>query len=235
LDVPLREGWQRLAGSLGRTNATVLDFNHIRNQLEETRQSLAALADAEERLVARLEPAPTLRARMLEPFRLVDYQNEMSKHMDDLARQAKTRKIALDPIVYEGFPQHRIGITEPNFLWGALRLTEDILNTALACNVSAIHWLEVPVTFTNTPGFDSQVRWAEVPIIFEFTSSSTAAAHVLQSLPLKAGELKEAGLPETSAEKGVLYIDRLLIKRQSPETPDEIRVWLRAVGFVKRE
>jgi hypothetical protein len=235
LDVPLRDEWRKLAGMLGRTNSTVLDFNHINSQLEETRQALAALASAEQKTIGRLEPAAALRSRMSEPFRLVDYQNEMSKHMDEIARQAKLRQVAIDPVIYEGFPQHRIGITEPNLLWGALRLTEGLMDSALLCNVKAIHWLEVPVTFTNAPGIEPLARWAEVPIVFEFTATSTSAAQLLQSLPLKPGELKAAGLPEGLPEKGVLYIDRLLIKRQSPDKIDEVRVWLRAIGFIMRE
>ncbi len=235
LDTPLKETWRKLAASLGRTNATVLDFNQINSQLEETRQSLAILADAEQKTAARLDPGAALRARMSEPFRLVDYQNELSKQIDEMAQQAKLRQITIDPVVYEGFPQHRIEITEPNLLWGALRLTEDLVNTAVLCNVSAIHWLAVPVTFTNAPTSEPPSRWAEVPITFEFTSSSAAAARLLQSLPLRVDELKAAGLPESSPEKGVLYIDRLLIKRQGPDKTDEVRVWLRAIGFVMRE
>lgn len=235
LDVPLKNAWNKLAASLGRTNSTALDFNYISTQLEETRQSLATLAVAEQKTALRLEPAATLRARMSEPFRLVDYQNELSKHMDDLTQQARLRQITIDSVVYDGFPQHRVDIAEPNLLWGALRLTEDLIDSAVQCNVSAFHWLEVPITFTNTPGIEPLARWTEVPIVFEFTANSTAVARFLQCLPLRAGELQPAGLPEVSPEKGVLYIDRLLIKRQSPEKADEVRVWLRAVGFIMRE
>jgi hypothetical protein len=30
-------------------------------------------------------------------------------------------------------------------------------------------------------------------------------------------------------------VDRLVVKRQTPDKPDEVRVWLRVVGFVLRE
>jgi hypothetical protein len=236
LDEPLRTSWKQLAASLGRTNTYALDFEQITAQLEETRQSLATLSSAERKIVSRLEAGPSLRARLSEPFRLVDYQNELSKHIDEVTQQSKLRQITIDPVFYEGFPQHRIEITEPNLLWGALRMTEDLVDSAIQCNITAMHYLEVPAAFTNVLSATNPLpRWAEVPIFFEFTSSSAAAARLLQCLPARAGELKPAGLPETSAEKGVLYIDRLLVKRQAPEKADEVRVWLKAVGFIMRE
>jgi len=39
-------------------------------------------------------------------------------------------------------------------------------------------------------------------------------------------------LPEAPPDKPPIFLERILIKRQAPEKPDEIRVWLRAIGFV---
>ena len=36
-------------------------------------------------------------------------------------------------------------------------------------------------------------------------------------------------------DKPALFIDRLIIKKQAPEKPDEVRVWMRLIGFVLRE
>jgi hypothetical protein len=54
-------------------------------------------------------------------------------------------------------------------------------------------------------------------------------------LPLRADELRAAGLPEAPVDKPPLFVDRLIIRKQSPDKPDEVRVWLRVVGFVLRE
>jgi hypothetical protein len=42
-------------------------------------------------------------------------------------------------------------------------------------------------------------------------------------------------LAEAPPEKPALFIDRLVIKKQSPDKPDEVRVWMRLVGFVLRD
>jgi len=61
------------------------------------------------------------------------------------------------------------------------------------------------------------------------------ATKLIQSLPLRADEIRAAGLPEAASDKPVLFIDRLIIAKQSPEKPDEVRVSLRTVGYVLRD
>jgi hypothetical protein len=235
LDEPLGKDWAKLAASVEQTNATALDFLYITNQLKETRLALAILEDAKKSAAARLELRPALRAKLSAPFQLVDYQNERSKQMDELDRQAKAEKIAIDPAVFSGFPEHTVDIQEPALLWAALSLTDDLLATALRCKVAAIHNLEVNLAVTNSPGADNAGRWAEIPLQLEFTASADNAVRLVQSLPLKAAEIRTAGLPESPAEKEPLLVDRLIIRKQTPEKLDEVRVWLRAVGFVLRE
>lgn len=235
LDEPLGKDWAKLATSLDQSNAVSLDFRYITNQLRETRMALASLEDAKKSAALRLELAPALRAKLSAPFQLVDYQNERSKQMDELDRRAKAEKIAVDPAVFSGFPEHTVDIQEPALLWAALSLTDELLATALRCKVAAIHNLEVNLSATNSPGADNAGRWAEIPLQLEFTASADNATRLVQSLPLRAAEIRAAGLPDGPAEKEPLLIDRLIIRKQSPDKLDEVRVWLRAVGFVLRE
>lgn len=235
LDAPLDSAWRKLAASLDQTNALTIDFSHITNQLNETRQALAILEDTKKKAATRLEVAPVLRARLSDPFQLVDFQNERLKQIDDLDRVSKERQITVDPAVYAGFPEHTIDTREPALLWAALALSEDLLGTAIRCKVSAIHSLEVNVDLTNAPAIEGSRRWAQIPVQFEFTASGDNALKVIQSLPLRAEEIKAAGLPEAPAEKAPMFIDRLILRKESPEKLDEVRVWLRAVGFVLRE
>ena len=62
-----------------------------------------------------------------------------------------------------------------------------------------------------------------------------SADKLLQCLPLRPEEIRAAGLPEAPADKPALFIDRLVVQKQSPDKPDEVHVWLRAVGYVLRE
>ena len=229
LDEPLQSTWRRL-----ETNAGPVDFLHITNQLSETRQELALLENARKKAAARVELSPALRAQFSAPFQLVDYQNERSKQIDDLDRKAKELKVTVDPAVFAGFPEHTVDVREPALLWPALALTDDLLNTALACKVAALHSLEVPMTLTNAP-VEGSARWAEIPIEIEFTSPGDSALRLLQSLPLRADEIREAGLPSAGADKAPLFIERLVVKKQSPDKLDEVRVSLRVIGFVLKE
>jgi len=235
LDQPLEKDWRKLAASIDQTNAITLDLARLTNQLNQTRESLATVENTRKDAAARLELSPALKAKMSAPFQLVDYQNERSKRIDQLDREAKALNISVDAVVYTGFPEHTIDTADPALLWPALSLTDDLLETAIRCKVTAIHSLEVPLSATNPAGPEAYGRWDQVPLQLEFTASADNAARFIQSLPLRHDELQAAGLPQSSVDKAPLFIDRLIIKTQTPEKVDEVRVWLQAVGFVFRE
>jgi len=235
LDQPLERDWRKLATSIDQTNSTTLDLARLTNQLNQTREALAIVENTKKDAAARLELSPAIKSKMSAPFQLVDYQNERSKRIDELDKEAREQKISVDGIVYSGFPEHTIDTADPTLLWPALSLTDDLLKTAIRCKVSAIHSLEVPLVTTNYPSPEAYGRWDQVPLQIEFTASADCATRFIQSLPLRADELATSGLPASSADKAPLFIDRLIIKKENPEKVDEVRVWLQAVGFVYRE
>jgi hypothetical protein len=235
LDAPLNTAWRKLANSLEQTNALALDFQHITNQLSETRQALAVLEETKKKVATRLELPESLRSKLTSPFQLVDYQNERSKQIDSLDQQAKQQKVDIDPAVYSGFPEHTVDIRDPALLWPALALTHDLLDTAVRSKVSAIHSLEVALDLTNSPPLDNIGRWSEIPLQVEFTGSGDSVSKMIESLPLRGDEMAGAGLPEAPPDKTPLFIHRLIIRKQTPEKLDEVRVWVRVVGFVLRE
>jgi hypothetical protein len=233
LNAPLDQSWKKLANSVGRTNATQLDFVLITNQLAETRQALATFGAARRDASTRLELGPVLRSRLDVPFELVEYQNERSALIDALSRQAAKQKITVDPDVLSGFPEHTADVREPSLLWVELAMVNDLLNGALQSNLKALHSVSVPLVATNVAVAD-QAKWFQIPIEVEFTASATNAASFLQGLPLRGDELKAAGLPVVNPEKLPLFIDRIVLRKQSPGQVDEIRGWLRLSGFVPR-
>jgi hypothetical protein len=235
LDVPLRNAWQKLAVSLEQTNARALDFPHITNQLHETQQALRLLENAKAKVTTRLQLGETVRGRMMAPFQLVEYQNERSRLMDELIKVAKQEQVTLDPAVLVGFPEHTADVIQPELLWAALALIDGLLTTTVHYKVMAIHSLEAPLALTNPPPAEVAGRLAEIPLQIEFTGATTNVVQLLQSLPLRADEVREAGLPEVPADKPPLFVDRLIIKKQTPEKPDEVRVSLRVLGYVLRE
>jgi hypothetical protein len=234
LDVPLEKEWRALAGSLEQTNSLTIDFLHITNQLAETREALATLESARQKAAPRLDPGPVVRARLSAPFELVDYENERSKEVDDLARLAKQKEITVEPAVFAGFPEHTAEVTQPRLLWPALAMADGFMRTAIQCKLAAIHTLAVPLALTNFPAANGTERLAEIFLQVEFTGAVPNVGRVIQSLPLRGDELRSAGL-EAPPDKPALFIDRLMIKKQTPEKPDEVRVWMRLAGFVLRE
>jgi hypothetical protein len=237
LDAPLQKAWEKLSTSLdaGQTNATAIDFLRITNQINETRQALTVLENAKKQATARLQMDPALRARMSAPFQLLEYQNERSKQLDELSSLAKTQQVIIEPAVFAGFPEHTADVRQPALLWPALAAIDGLLRTAFQCKVTAIHSLEAPLALTNAPPTNGWERLAEIPLEIEFTASATNATRLLRCLPLRADEMRAAGLPEAPPDKPVLFVDRLVVRKQSPDKPDEVRVSLRAVGFVLRE
>jgi hypothetical protein len=235
LDAPLEKAWRRLAASLEQTNIMAIDFLHITNQLVETREELRILDDAKQKAKARLELAATVRARMSGPFELVDYENERSKEMDELSRLAKQQQVTIEPAVLAGFPEHTAAVRQPGMLWASLSLVDGLLRSAIQCKVATIHTLEMPLALTNSAPADGAELLAEIPLQMEFTGAAGNVSRLLQSLPLRGEEIRGAGLAESPSDKPVMFIDRLLLRKQSPEKPDEVRVVLRVIGFVVRE
>jgi hypothetical protein len=235
LDAPLEKEWRILSASLEQTNSLTIDFLHITNQLAETRQALAILENARQKAAPHLDLGPAVRARMNAPFELVDYENERSKEVDDLIRLARQKEVTIESAVYFGFPEHTAEVRQPRLLWPALAMADGFMRMAIQCKVAAIQSMAVPLALTNFPAASGTERLAEIFLQVEFTGPVPSIGKVLQSLPLRGEELRGAGLVEAPPDKPALFVDRFVIKKQSPEKPDEVRVWMRLVGFVLRD
>jgi hypothetical protein len=233
LDLPAEKAMTKLAASLDQTN-TPVDFNSISNQLAETKRARVMFEDAREKAAARIELAPAIKARLNTPFQLVDYENERSKEVDDLRRLAEKQKVPMEVAVFAGFPEHTIDVKRPELLWASLSAVDGLLRTAIDAKVSAIHSLETTMLATNNlvPTSD---RLVELPLQVELTGSADTVAKVLAGLPLRGEELRSLGFAEPPLEKPPLYIDRIIMRKQAPEKPDEVRVFLRLVAFVMRD
>lgn len=236
IDEPLHKSWTKLATALDQTNSTSLDFNQITNQLNETRAELALLEEAKKKAAARLDLTPEVRTRLSTPFQLVDYQNERGKQIDDLERQARQQQVNIDPVVYIGFPEHTADMPEPSLLWAALAFTDDLLEQAVRCKIAAIHSLEVAIAATNSVTLaEGSGHWSEVALQLEFTAPAENALRLVKSLPLRNEELKTVGLPLGTRPKAPLFIDRVIVRKESSDKLDEVRIWFRVLGFVLKE
>lgn len=234
LDDPLQKSWRKLAASLDQTNSAVIDFRHITNELFETRQALATLESDRSKIAARVELGAVARARLSMPFQFVDYENERGRQMEDLTKLATQNGVTLDARALTGLPEYTADARQPELLWAALALANDLATTAMLCKVSTIHALRVSWTPGGSPPSDLPTI-VEIPLQIELSGTVASAANFLQMLPLKGDEARAAGLAGSPDDKRALFLDRLVIKKQSPLKPDEVRMALRVAGFVLRE
>jgi hypothetical protein len=232
LDAPLEQSWRKLAAALGQTNALKLDFVSLTNQFNETRAALTVFETARKQARARVELDAALRAQISEPFLLVEYKNEAGRRMEMLARLAKQENVVLEPAVLAGFPEQSADVKEPALLWAELSFLDSLLTTAIHARVTTIHFMAAQMPLTNAPLATNGRSLTELPMQIELTGAFSSVAQFLQALPLRADEIKAAGLPAAPTSKPALFIDRLVLRKQTPEKPDEIRVSLRVVGFV---
>jgi hypothetical protein len=230
LDVPLDKAWQKLATSLGRPKSAAIDFGSISNQLSETREALGRVADVKAMAVNRMQIPDSLRDSLNQAFQLLEYQNRRGQEVEEIGRLAAQKKIVIEPAVFAGYPEHTVETRQPELLWAALFYIDAVLCTAIQSDVAAIHLLEAPVVLTNSPPFGP--HWAEIPVQLEFTASGANAVRFLRALPLRAEEGLAAGYKDFSTNKPPLFIDRLVIRKQTPAKPDEVRVFLKVIGFV---
>jgi hypothetical protein len=234
LDKPLAKGWRKLAASLGQTNATQLDFVAITNQLVETKHANAALETARKQAELRVEPGESLRARMNEIFQLVEYDNEVEQRVTDLDHLAEQKHVVIEQAVFNGFPKKTAEVKAPELLWAELEFIDDLLTSAINCQVAAIHTLTT-TPLTNAPPTNGVWSLAKLPVQLELSGPATNVTRFLQSLPLRGDELKAAGLPDAPTNKPALFVDRLVLRKESPDKPDDVHVSLRAVGFIFRQ
>jgi hypothetical protein len=235
LDKPLDKARAKLARATEQpTNTITFDFLHITNQLNETRQDLALFETAKKQLTTRLELSQATKDRLTSEFRGADFERDRARRRRQLENNAKAQQVTIEAKV--ALPEYNSEVAEPRLLWPALDFADNLLDSAVRCKVTTIHSLEVStVPPTNYPAADLGGHWSKIPLEIEFTSPADNALKLLQSLPLKAEEIRAAGLFEPRAGKTPLLIDHLVIRKQTPEKVDEVRVWLQAAGFVWQE
>ncbi len=235
LDAPLAADWTRLASAVGPSNATTLDFAGIAASVQQTRESLAVLNAARQQAAARVQVGPELRERLNAAFQLVDFQNEVQRQIGDLEGLARQRKVALAPAVAQGFPEHTADVRQPELLWAELAIVNDLLTLAVGSQVSAIQSVSLPAAGTNRFFASPAGRLVEIPVQLELTGRMPAITRFLASLPFRAEEFEGAPLPAAPTNKPALFIDRFLLRKEAPELPDQVRLDLRAVGFIFRD
>ncbi|HNQ73340.1 MAG TPA: hypothetical protein PKN95_07025 [Verrucomicrobiota bacterium] len=233
LKAPLRKEWTELARTLGDSNRLSIDFGAITSQLEHTRLALRTLEQAWTQAATRCELSPATEERMQAPFQLVDYENERGRQQDELRQVAAKLKATLSPAVFEGFPTHSTAVTQPALLWAELEMVTGLLHTALQCGIPVVESLTVAYTPSNAPVTSTNAWVRKIPIQIELTAPAPTINRLLQALPMRTNELAAAPLALTlPGPKPALYVDHILLRKQTPTHLEEVRATVQVAGFV---
>jgi hypothetical protein len=223
----LTKSWNELAETLGKTNEVDLDFVSLTNQFQTTQISSDSFERALHQARERVKLDVDLRVLLDEPFLLVHYQYEAGLRMDALTRLAKKEGVALDPAVLMGFPEQSADMPDPALLWAQLSFLDSLVTAAINAKVQVVHKIggEMPTTGPLL---------SELPVNIELSGSAANVAKFLQTIPLRTAEIEAQNLPAVPANKPALFIDQMVLLKQSPEKLDEVRLTVRVVGYVFR-
>ena len=172
---------------------------------------------------------------MSNPFQLVDFENERSKEAEDLIKLAGKEQVAVDPGVYSGLPEQTTDVKQPELLWASLAMADGLLRSALQARISKIQNFETQMPRTGSAAAGAFNGLVEVPMHLEFTALASNAEELIYSLPSRSEELRAAGWTNAPAEKPPLFIERLIMRKESADKPDEVHVLMQVVGFAMRE
>lgn len=233
LDEPLDRVWQELVDfSMGSSAVRNLDLDQIRKTQKILQASLAATAKVRETISARVQLEPEIRARMSEPFFLIDFQNERQKRIEQLIDLAKAQKVTLDAAALAGFPEYKAETRDPSVLWAQLSIVDQVLTVAINSKVNQVKNLNLLPIQPESNAKDEDAYWREIPLRIELVAPMSSAANFLFAMPLRAEEIKTAGLPESGTNKPALFLERVLLRKQTPEKADEINLDVVISGFV---
>lgn len=236
LDKPLQDAWKKMLKHR-LTTATVegVDLDALERQLSQLGRTADALKQFTETARKRAALEPTVQEKMRQPFQLVDFQNERQLRLEELERMAKEKKITVDPAVPYGYPEYSSELKQPSLLWGHLAAVHQSLLVAMQCQITAINGVSARSP-RRIPTDELQPRIAdELLFNLQLTGTMPAVNRFLTTLPMRAPEAQALGLPELPATKPALFIDRVMVRKESPEKPDVVRLELRVVALVYRE
>ena len=233
-DKPLRAAWDKLSQMQVRTG-TKVNLEEMDRQLRQTRAAAVTLDRTKQRVLSSVTSDATARLKSHEPFQLVDFQIEKLLRIEELGRAAQQHGVTISNSVFLNFPEYRADRGMPELLWGQLSFVDQLIGTAIRCNVSSIHNVELSSYTAYARTTNDTPFLFEIPVRIELRGSMESLSKMLASLPLRSDEIAATKLPEAPADKPALFAHRFILTKSSPENPDEARLDLRACGFVYRE
>lgn len=225
----LRQTWSRIETIHRKQQAPDRsDFNHISRSLKRLAPNMKSVKQT---LLSRIEIDSFYRDKNIE-FQLVDYQSHRQEVIESLDKFAQTRQSRIPPSVFEGFPAYHSDLSHPNYLWIELSLTQHLLQSMIYADIESISKLSVQRQRTPLPNPDLPPPLIPVISEIQFACDSRSLFRLLLMLPLRAEEIQKELNIAYPANKPSLYVDQILIQKNSPEKPAHVSVWMKIVGFI---
>jgi hypothetical protein len=220
LDHTLTNVWHALI----QTNTTFpactgINLTNAADRLATFQTSLTNLDTVTRATLARLDLPPEIRARIAEPFQLIDFQNERARIAEALTRLASDNGITFDPAVLNGLPEYSADLVDPRLLWPRLHACQQLLLTAIRAKPVTIRALSQLPTRQHRAPNPGQPDLEELPMRIDIAGHADALVLFLSALPLRGSELPTLGLPDPPTNKPPFFIDRILTRKHSPERP----------------
>ena len=234
LDAPLLRVWSELVSvSLPSKRGDETDLPGISDALDRVRRSLTDVETMRNIVAGRIALDPATRERMEQPFQLIEFQNERQIRLEQLTRAAAQRKVTIAPAVARGFPEYPGDRMPRVLLWAQLAFVHHLVWNAIeapAAGIASVQMLP-PQVFSGSGTNQAEVL-VELPIQIELTAPAAAIQRFLETLPLRADEIKARGLPDSLPTKPVLFIQHLLMRKVDRDKTDLVQLDLTASGFV---
>ena len=236
LTAELNDKWRTLwSKDVRQVDFKNLDIARIRRHLEQLYDSDLQLALETPLIRSRIQIDPAVQKRMKEPFQLIDYINEFQLKIEEIENLAKEKKTKLDQSVLNSFPEHTSDRVNPELLWAELELVYQAVTSALNCGVYEMLSLRVG---SNPSGQISLLRGKkliEIPLRIKLSGPMNSVYLFLQSLPLRADEIARFQLPAAHKEKPALFINNIVILKNSTTNADSVEVEVAIVGLIYHE
>lgn len=230
---PLTNLWHQLMSATATNPACAgLTLENHAARLQQLRDLSADLEQTRRLVRSRIEPSPDIRARMSEPFLLIDFQNERLRLAEQLFRQAKEKGVECGPGATNGLPAYSVDLAEPALLWPRLQMASQILLAAIECKLTSVRALEQLPSVGHFGYGPGRPYLEETPMRVEITGGHAAISRFLACLPLRGDELQALGLGGQLTNKPALFIGRVLARKSAPDRPEELVAELRLSSFV---
>ncbi len=234
LDAPLKETGDKLS-AMGISNVTFSALGKLDQRQHEIEASLGRLREARRHLEELTSFDAVLKARMSEPFQLVEYEIERQFRAEELERAARKHQVVLVSALMDAFPQYSEERVAPAVLWAQFYLMDQVLSVAIRNKVSSIDAVALATPMVHEVSGAKDLILDEISVRLEVSGNMDAVGQLLASLPVREDWPESRSIPELADSKPALFLDRLVLTKAGPENPDAVRAILRVNAFIFRK